>query len=392
MKSPLAVLALLPIQCLAQYSLVRDYSGSGFFDEWNFFGNADNLTSGDSFYLDRSAAASQKLAFVNDAGNAVIRVDNFTNVALNDKRNSIRVESKDLYDVGSLWIIDAVHIPFGCSVWPAFWSKGDNWPFGGEIDIIEGINRLSRNQIALHTVRGCTKFDAPGEQVGQTLGKDCSIGAGCVTAESKPNSYGQAFADNGGGVFATQFDTSGVYVWYWPRSAIPASIRSASRTNMTLADWGLPTAAYPSNSCDIPKFFTAQRLVLNIALCGVWAGVPNIYKSTCGDGICYNDNVVGPGSPRYDNAYFEIPYIRTYTATAAAVIAPTSTSTSTVIVTQSATPTSDAQNSPSLVNSNSAPTSGAQPGGVAASSASRIHAPDLYAALTHLVVFFFAFF
>lgn len=137
MKSPLAVLALLPIQCLAQYSLVRDYSGSGFFDEWNFFGNgtcltsvlayflvqnshwhfaADNLTSGDSFYLDRSAAASQKLAFVNDAGNAVIRVDNFTNVAVNDKRNSIRVESKDLYDLGSLWIIDAVHIPFGCSV------------------------------------------------------------------------------------------------------------------------------------------------------------------------------------------------------------------------------------------------------------------------------------
>jgi hypothetical protein len=27
----------------------------------------------------------------------------------------------------------------------------------------------------------------------------------------------------------------------------------------------------------------------------------------------YNDNVVGAGSPKYDNAYFEIEYVRAYT-------------------------------------------------------------------------------
>ena len=27
----------------------------------------------------------------------------------------------------------------------------------------------------------------------------------------------------------------------------------------------------------------------------------------------YPDNVVGPGSPKYDNAYFEINYVRAYT-------------------------------------------------------------------------------
>jgi hypothetical protein len=32
----------------------------------------------------------------------------------------------------------------------------------------------------------------------------------------------------------------------------------------------------------------------------------------------YNDNVVGPGSPRYDNAYFEIDYVRAYTTGAPA--------------------------------------------------------------------------
>jgi len=32
----------------------------------------------------------------------------------------------------------------------------------------------------------------------------------------------------------------------------------------------------------------------------------------------YNDNVVGPGSPKYDNAYFEINYVRAYTTGAPA--------------------------------------------------------------------------
>ena len=30
-------------------------------------------------------------------------------------------------------------------------------------------------------------------------------------------------------------------------------------------------------------------------------------------GTCYQDNVVGPGSPKYDEAYFEIDFLRAYT-------------------------------------------------------------------------------
>jgi len=43
--------------------------------------------------------------------------------------------------------------------------------------------------------------------------------------------------------------------------------------------------------------------------------------------ICeqYDDNVVGPGSPKYDDAYFEINYVRAYTT---GVPAPTPSSSS----------------------------------------------------------------
>lgn len=131
--------------------------------------------------------------------------------------------------------MDAVHLPYGCSVclvifrpvscrypipsctkvWPAFWSLGANkeWPNGGEVDIMEGINLMTNNQMALHTTPGC--MQTPGEQTGATLETDCSTDQGCLVAEKQPNSYGESFAQAGGGVWAVQFDDSVISMWFW---------------------------------------------------------------------------------------------------------------------------------------------------------------------------------
>ncbi|KAG6815058.1 hypothetical protein H0H87_005469 [Tephrocybe sp. NHM501043] len=190
------------------YDLVKDYSGITFFDEWTFYGGYDNLTLGDVVWLDVDNAYGQGLAYINSVGNAILKVDNEHSVALNQKRGSVRITTNRAYDVGSVWITDMVHIPYGCSVWPAFWTKGPVWPDNGEIDILEGINLMDHNQMALHTRPGCT-HSTPPNQMGISEELDCSKPSGCVVAETAPNSFREGFAAAGGGVFATQFDVAG---------------------------------------------------------------------------------------------------------------------------------------------------------------------------------------
>ncbi|KAJ3516019.1 hypothetical protein NLJ89_g1395 [Agrocybe chaxingu] len=307
--------------CHAQsFNLAKDYSGSSFFDEWDFYGHWDNLTLGDINWVTRENATAKQLAYVNDAGRAVLRVD--TNpVVWNEKRDTVRITSQREYDLGTIWVADIAHMPFGCSVWPALWTKGHTWPDDGEIDIIEGINLNQNNQIALHTHWDppCTHVDPPpANQRGTSGNLNCSSAAGCTVLETAPNSIGAGFNSAGGGVYATQYDVTGIYIWFWSRPNIPQSILSTTSTSglSSLADWGPPTASYPAGThCDIARSFSPQSIVVTITLCGQWAGNPQFYTPQCGGrgptGICYDDNVVGDGS-NYNEAYFEINYIRAY--------------------------------------------------------------------------------
>ncbi|KAG9218537.1 hypothetical protein CCMSSC00406_0001349 [Pleurotus cornucopiae] len=307
----------------AAYSPIRDYSGSTFFDHWTFFDQTDaGLTNGDVQFLGQSAATSQRLAFTNGAGNTIIKVDNSSTVVWPNKRNSIRLEGNEAYGVGSLIIIDIVHMPFGCSVWPAFWTRGTNgkWPDVGEIDIIEGVNRRTFNQMALHTTPGCVQA-ANATQTGKSTITDCSTQQGvpgCVVQEQKPASYGTAFNAAGGGVFATQIDVSGIFIWFFSRPDLPENLRSATASSsLDTSSWGTPSAAWPSSSCKIEDHFTPQQIILDLTLCGDFA--TPVYNQTCPPPTknCYEDNVLGDGS-NYNEAYFEIPYIRVYNADAAA--------------------------------------------------------------------------
>ncbi|KAJ6590533.1 concanavalin A-like lectin/glucanase domain-containing protein [Mycena vulgaris] len=325
MRYSLLFLLFLLFSAVSCYDIVDNFSGIPFFDGFDFYGNYDNLTLGDVVWLNEADAFTQQLALVNSAGNVILKVDNFSNVPFNQKRNSVRITTKSTYSLGSLWIIDAVHLPYGCSVWPSIWTVGPTWPEGGEIDIIEGINQMQSNQYALHTTPGCSHTTPPG-QTGTSSLIDCSQPSGCLVGENAPNSYQSGFAAAGGGVWAAQFDYTGIFIWFWSRPNVPASITQATATSsISLSDWGTPSASYLNTTCTIQDFFGPQNLIIDITLCGQWAGIPANYLQTCAGagptGICYNDNVVGPGN-NYDEAYFELKYVRTYTTAASEATPP----------------------------------------------------------------------
>ena len=165
------------------------------------------------------------------------------------------------------------------------------------------------SRYALHTVPGCFQ---PQDvwQTGIQGETDCSRPTGCFVSETNTDSYGEAFATAGGGVWATQFDVAGILyvdqliprvinfmantasgsgmfvhslivggtsrVWCRAnivpqRANLPQSILEATSTSsIDISEWGPPSASYPAPICDIPRFFSAQQLVFDITLCGIW--------------------------------------------------------------------------------------------------------------------------
>ncbi|KAI0633311.1 concanavalin A-like lectin/glucanase domain-containing protein [Trametes polyzona] len=351
---------------LAGYNLVKEYSGANFFSGWEFYGNFDNLTNGDVNWVDQANATQSKLAYINDAGHAVIKVDDTSFVPFNYKRDSVRVTTQDYFPVGTVVLFDATHLPFGCSVWPSFWMKGMDWPKGGEVDIFEGVNMMTTNQMALHTQPGCS-LSSSAKQTGKVNQTDCSSGTGCTVLESQENSYGSAFASAGGGVWAMQLETSGINIWFWTRKSVPDSVTKADKT-IDPSSWGTPSASFASDSCDINKFFAPQQMVLDITLCGDWAGVPSEYQATCGgDGsqsACYVNNVINNGT-NYADAFFEISYIKAFSTDSSTLIASVSGG-STILATATA--------GPNAGSNNGAPSGGVSAGLVGLAAASFVTA------------------
>ena len=110
-------------------------------------------------------------------------------------------------------IMDAVHAPTGCGTWPAWWMNGDNWPYGGEIDIMEGVNAFSQNQISIHTGSGCripqntNDLQTGSLTTGWFDSHNCAAyetgNEGCGVRDlTNQGSFGEGFNAAGGGVYA----------------------------------------------------------------------------------------------------------------------------------------------------------------------------------------------
>ncbi|GAA5850479.1 hypothetical protein JCM8547_001887 [Rhodosporidiobolus lusitaniae] len=304
----------------SSHKLLKEHSGSTFFDGFDFK-NITDPTSGLVSYLPSSDAWSRSLVSITSDDTVLFSIDRESTLALNENRPSVRIESQETYSEG-LFVADFKHAPVGCSVWPAWWLFNEDWPNGGEIDILEGVNERAYNTMTLHTANGCTR-DTSSSFSGNAAysSTDCyaraygaSSGCGIVDDVSSSLAYGTGFNSAGGGVYAMLLDpSSGIKIWFWSRGDVPSDVESGSPEP---EGWGTPVAAWGTATCDIETYFYDLKMTFDITTCGGWAGDASVWSATDQSGSCsssYSTCAEAVQDPtNFEEAYFEINYIKVY--------------------------------------------------------------------------------
>ena len=268
-----AAISALSSSASGAYTVEDDYSPSNFASMFDYFTDVDP-TSGYVNYISQSAAQSEGLFHAN-SNSVFIGVD-AKNVATGRGRDSVRISSKKSYNHG-LIILDLAHMPGGqCGTWPAFWLLGSGtWPQNGELDIIENVNSANVNSFAAHTTSGCS-ITSTGAFSGTLGNTNCDINAagqatnaGCTIHTQNSQTYGEGFNENGGGVYATEWTSEAINIWFFSRSAIPSDVSSGSPNP---SNWGIPIAQF-TGGCDIDEHFKDQSIIFDITFCGQWVSL-----------------------------------------------------------------------------------------------------------------------
>ncbi|KIX09630.1 uncharacterized protein Z518_00711 [Rhinocladiella mackenziei CBS 650.93] len=334
MRISVPTLTLFTTAATASYVLEDDYSSSSFASMFDFY-TGNDPTNGYVNYISQDQAERSGLYKV-DNGAIYMGVDS-TNTASGRGRDSIRISSKKTYNHG-LIILDLAHMPAGaCGTWPAFWMLGPDWPDNGEIDIIEGVNTQSTNSMALHTDAGCSITNT-GAFSGSLETDNCDVNAanqatnaGCSIHSGDSSSFGSGFNSNGGGVYATEWTSQAISIWFFPRSAVPSDISSG---NPDPSNWGLPQGQFTGN-CDINDKVKDQQLLFDVTFCGDWAGNVWSTDSTCSSQGSTCQAFVQNNPSAFQDTYWLINGLKVYSDNGAGA-APTQTQTQS---TASAAPT-----------------------------------------------------
>ncbi|KAF2025544.1 hypothetical protein EK21DRAFT_103864 [Setomelanomma holmii] len=329
------------------YALTDDLSYDNFFDAFDFFSGPDP-TNGFVQYPNLTAAIDQGLVgYLEDTRSVFMGVD-YTNKDPKG-RASVRLESKKNWNKGLL-IADILHMPSSkCGVWPAWWLLGkEEWPAGGEIDLVEGVNDYENNAVTLHTTKGCVVDNSTSPTggsgqaddlsrtfTGNLATKDCDVTAtdqdknvGCsikAPAETSPiqmgtgdsieqtalPSYGTNFNKANGGIYAMEWSSTSISVWFLPRDS-PLYTSTPISTAPDPKQWGTPLAHFAGNGCDFEAQFKDLRVIFNVAFCGDWAGKE--WDKSCAKktGVSTCEAYVQNNPDAFKESYWELKTLKWY--------------------------------------------------------------------------------
>jgi len=305
------------------YHLVEAQEGRNFFSFYDFYDGPDSLGSaGYNAYVSRSKAKEANISGVVtekkidgiEGGKEEEFVYMSSAPTTAGPRDSVRLEGKTRFDRG-LFILDVRHMPDGCGVWPAFWMTDEAaWPRNGEVDILEGVNGQTVSKTALHTSDQCDMYAhvPPWTKTGEwewitgipktytgepdfhtsKAADNCWVMAqhqwaneGCTAVHDRNDTLGAPVNENGGGIYALEWDPENRYMKSWVFSPdIPVNLRDAINTAGSKdaaervvpdpSSWGLPYAYFAigeGTGCSADHFKN-MRLVFNLAFCGNVSG------------------------------------------------------------------------------------------------------------------------
>ncbi|EDR02394.1 glycoside hydrolase family 16 protein [Laccaria bicolor S238N-H82] len=313
-STALFALSPLPLVLGATYLLTDNIVGKTFYSNFDWEAIPDP-THGRVNYVNSATSSSQNLTFAT-SDTFILRTDFKTVLDPNGPgRNSVRIRSKKTYTT-HVAVFNMRHMPQGCGTWPAVWeTDGANWPNGGEIDILEGVNDQAPDLVSVHTSPGCT-MPSSRTMTGTPTYLDCQTGAnsnaGCGVKLSTTLSYGPAFNKVGGGWYVIERSPTYMKVWFWSRrdTSVPAEVANGGQY-VNPDTWGTPAAYFPNTSCDFPSHFDAHSIIINLTLCGDWAGAT--YGQTSCPSTCVG--YVNNNPSAFTDAYFDFASLRVYGAT-----------------------------------------------------------------------------
>lgn len=249
------------------YSLTTHAEGQAFFDLFRFDSHSSN--GGVANYVDESTAWNDKLVAVKH-NKAHIRVSQEGN---GPTRDSVKLVSKQQYTEG-LYVFDVERMPQVCGAWPAIWTTGDNWPQGGEIDILEVVSHQSKNSFSVHTGEGCwagssgyTGRAMLATQNALNCNADATSSQGCGFRTARNNTAGIGANAHGGGVYVMEWSSAGIKAWMFERDSIPKDLTNKAPNP---SSWSTPDMYISASSCDPSTYFTPQNFIVNTELCGTW--------------------------------------------------------------------------------------------------------------------------
>merc|ERR1712232_336288 len=100
-----------------------------------------------------------------------------------------------------------------------------------------------------------------GNYTGSTITTNCIGNEGCAILNNNGNSFGAGINSVGGGLFAMEWTSWGISMWFWNEGSIPEDAKSNTPNT---ANWGNMYASWQFGDWCPSSHFSNQQIVFDL--------------------------------------------------------------------------------------------------------------------------------